>query len=735
MKTKYFIFFMLFLILPLTGCNSDEPDPNFPSNAIQDEDFKQYLLEQFDTNGDGVIDFNEAEAVRAIDCSDVQRSFTSLQGLEIFPNLEKLTLRNISGVDYLDISKNTRLKELYVNVALKALDISNNIELEKVACFGLYFETFDISKNIKLKELSLDNLAVKSLGTGSNVNLEKLFFRGFSSIESLDLSKNIQLKELCISGSKIEEIDLSNNIELKEFYGNSYDEKSLKKLDIFNNTNLEILDCKITESSTINLSQNKALRRFIINGVNISFIDISQNGNLEYFDFSQTNITNEIDIRHTKIDTLICNSLIKGLKANGLKTLKKVACSSEAIYIDLSESTVEEVSYYRRERFDSVDPASLLLNDCHSLKQFIFEQGSYSGYDTHSGALSIEAANCKSLEVFQSNFLASLKIDNCPALKDLKCVGTFEEIDLSGNSNVEKIACQSALLKTIDLTACKNLKEIICVGSYTGIDLSENKNLEKITLNSSALENMQITGFPKLNYLEANLSYKGLEINIKNNAVLETVTLANSDNDAVSYTVNLSNLPELKTVSVHGNGMEALILTDCQQLRKISNKKRADEWYPKSMLKFLEIDDCPLIAAIELESCVLAEVDVSQCPVIDTLSLTNNQLTSLKISEKVSYLDCSDNKLTSPDVSKNTGLQYFNCSKNPISSISLENSTVLKELVCSHTMLTTLDLHKNRTLDKLVCNENALLTDLILYAKYSFSVFQVDSHTQITYQE
>jgi hypothetical protein len=366
METRHFILIILLLLLPFTGCKKDDITPNYPSDTIQDEDFKKYLLERFDTNKDGHIDLHEAEAVKEIDCSG---NFTSLKGLEIFTNLEKLTLAIFSVADSLDVSKNIKLKELHVHVPLKTLDLSKNVDLEKLSLNGASLENIDISKNTKLQEFYFH-----AAGVG----------------------------------------------------------KSLEKLDVFNNVDLEILVCNYLAAPNLNISQNKKL---IINYGDVSYIDIMQNSNLAYFDFSGTKISGDIDIRHTKIDTIICNTLIKSLNAKGLKTLKMVSCISEIPFVDLSESTIEELNYYIRTGYRdnySTEPATLLLNDCHSLKQFIYEQKQITigNYDVRNGALTIEAVNCKSLEVFQSNFLASLKINNCPALKDLKCVGTFEEIDL-----------------------------------------------------------------------------------------------------------------------------------------------------------------------------------------------------------------------------------------------------------------------------------------------------------------
>ena len=102
MEIKYLIIFLLGLLLPLTGCDKDisEPNPPILSNKITDEEFKKFLLEKFDANKNGVLDFNEVNSVKEIYFTDKEQKVKSFKGIEIFTNLEKLSLQGI--VDSLD---------------------------------------------------------------------------------------------------------------------------------------------------------------------------------------------------------------------------------------------------------------------------------------------------------------------------------------------------------------------------------------------------------------------------------------------------------------------------------------------------------------------------------------------------------------------------------------------------------------------------------------------------------
>ena len=85
---------------------------NFP-----DDNFRDYLRETFDIDGDGII--NSADVIE-IDCSG--RGIQSLKGIELFTELEKLNCAN-NQLTELDTTKNTKLTEV---------DCSGNSALKQV---------------------------------------------------------------------------------------------------------------------------------------------------------------------------------------------------------------------------------------------------------------------------------------------------------------------------------------------------------------------------------------------------------------------------------------------------------------------------------------------------------------------------------------------------------------------------------------------------------------------------
>jgi len=96
---------------------------------------------------------------------------------------------------------------------------------------------------------------------------------------------------------------------------------------------------------------------------------------------------------------------------------------------------------------------------------------------------------------------------------------------------------------------------------------------------------------------------------------------------------------------------------------------------------------------------------------IANLDVRNNgitDLTGLQDFLSLTFLSCSDNQLTSLDVTKNTALIVLDCQNNSISSLDVTKNTALTDLFCGANQLTSLDVTKNTALTNLVCFMNQL---------------------------
>jgi uncharacterized repeat protein (TIGR01451 family) len=112
-------------------------------------------------------------------------------------------------------------------------------------------------------------------------------------------------------------------------------------------------------------------------------------------------------------------------------------------------------------------------------------------------------------------------------------------------------------------------------------------------------------------------------------------------------------------------------------------------------------------------SCVqnqLSSLNVSGLTNLQQLDCYNNQLTSLNVSglTNLQQLDCYNNQLTSLNVSSLTNLKRLDCSSNQLPSLNILGLTHLQRLDCYNNQLTSLNVSGLTNLLFLSCSNNQL---------------------------
>ena len=106
----------------------------------------------------------------------------------------------------------------------------------------------------------------------------------------------------------------------------------------------------------------------------------------------------------------------------------------------------------------------------------------------------------------------------------------------------------------------------------------------------------------------------------------------------------------------------------------------------------------------------LTDLDVSKNTKLETLVCDGNYLTALDVSRNtnIAHLNCENNQLASLDVSKNGGMVNLHCSYNQLTALNLSQNPKVVHLHCSYNKLTELDVSANLNLAWLVCTNNDL---------------------------
>ena len=132
----------------------DVDDPRFTEYSyvyLPDENFKDYCLDHFDTNGDGKISLAEAGAVTLLNVSAL--SIASLEGIQHFNHASRIIVA-MNRLTYLDVGQNDALTILNCsNNQLTSLQLAGSPALTHLYCNDNQLTALDVSQNTSLQVL------------------------------------------------------------------------------------------------------------------------------------------------------------------------------------------------------------------------------------------------------------------------------------------------------------------------------------------------------------------------------------------------------------------------------------------------------------------------------------------------------------------------------------------------------------------------------------------------------
>ena len=211
--------------------------------------FCSYVDETFDTTDDDIL-FAEEAAVESIDVSG--KGITDLTGLAYFKNLS-----------WLNCSDNL----------LTGLDLSRNTALHILDCTSCQLTGLDLRQNTELQSLTLIDNQLTELDLSQNTALKTLYCAG-NQLTELDLSRNTALENLACSDNYLTELDVRSNTGLTLL---NCANNQLKELDVRSNIGLTQLDCYNNLLTALDLSQNTALDYLACSDNKLTALDLSRN--------------------------------------------------------------------------------------------------------------------------------------------------------------------------------------------------------------------------------------------------------------------------------------------------------------------------------------------------------------------------------------------------------------------------------------------------------------------------
>ena len=548
------------------------------ASIFPDPNFRQWVLNNADLDHNGNLSDWEAELITEISCS-YNRDYSSLKGIEYFPNLTELQCFGCGIID-LDVSKNTALKKLNCSSnKLTNLNVSGCQALEVLNCYGNSLTTLDVSQNTALTSLSCDS----------------------NQLTTLDVSDCPALGYLSCNNNKLTTLDLSHNTALGYLNCNS---NSLTALNLSGCSALEELNCESNSLTTLNLNGCPKLTRLECYSNNLITLDFSQNTALRYLNCSSNKLTT-LDVTNTNLGDGYSDY---PLRCGSMPTL-------ETLYIKFNWRfrgiTFERNEYCIPSNTKIVcvdDDGNILNSDITYDIDSIFPDPNFRMWIKNN----MDFDQDGKLFDWQINMVTQI---SCPyegilSLEGIECFTNLTELDchsnhltdldVSKNAALKTLDCNSNKLTNLNVSGCQALEVLNCYwNSLTTLDVSKNLNLTRLDCTGNSLTILDLSDCPTLGYLNCN----------SNNLT----------------TLNLSGCSALQGLSCSSNRLTTLNLNGCPKLTQL-------DCYSNS-LTTLNVNSCPELTQLDCYSNNLTTLDVSQNTALNYLNCSSNKLTTLDVTK------------------------------------------------------------------------------------------------------
>ncbi|MBE5933369.1 MAG: hypothetical protein E7263_08125, partial [Lachnospiraceae bacterium] len=474
---------------------------NFP-----DTNFRLYVLDNIDKDGNGKLSKSEIDGTKEIDCSN--KNINSLTGIDVFYNLEELHCDG-NKLKQLDVSKCLKLVWLTCDDNdLTTLNLDNCNELDIIHCSNNSLVSIDLGDCTSLSSLYCDENKINTLDLSKCTKLTNLTCNN-NNLSILNLNNCKNLKSLYCHENNISTLNISNCTYLTDLFCRN---NNLTTLDVSKCTRLVNLTCGYNKLNSLNLNYCTALTSITCNDNNFSTLDVSKCTKLDNLSCGSNNLT-VLDVsKLTKLKNLSCaNNNLSALSLNNCVYLESLYCYSNNLNtLDVSKCT--KLKYLS---CDDNNLSVLGLNNCVYLESLNCEENSLS---------SLDVSKCTKLNrlICSSNDLTSLTIGNC--------------------SNLNTIYCCSNELSDLDVSQCPNLEYLVCgINNITILDLSNNTKLRTLDCDSE----VTVVGYTKAKSVSLNASSSATDI-INLNTYTGTSSSTYEDADANTYTSNITEA--VKTV-------------------------------------------------------------------------------------------------------------------------------------------------------------------------------------------
>ena len=582
---------MVFTFLPFSAFAANtEIDFNSPDFKLNfpDEEFRRFLKECCDKNGDGKLDVD-------IKNMTIPTSYAikSLEGIRFFEDLEKLDCHGI-GLTTLNVGKNFKLRELDCsqNQLKKSVDILSS-GLKKLNCSNnkLTYMNLGILYGLNLEEVDCSNNNITNIVMDSVGELVK-FDCSNNNLMTLDVSQCFNLQELNCSGNQLMELNVGNQTQLTQL---DCSNNKLTELNVKQNVNLTSLICNDNQLKSLDLSQNHSLSKLNCAKNRLACLDVTGISVTITADGNRCPIAVRTDGKFD-LTTLPGFDVSKATNWNG---------GSVSGTILTVEDGKDEVSY-QYDCGNGVNP-TFIFETSLPINEKNFPDANFRNY-----IKTYKAGGRDVLTVEEQRKVETIEINN-KGVSDLTGIEAFP--------NLKELNCGNNSIQKLDLRQNPELEKLICnKNQLTQLDLSKNLKIYHLNCSENQLEQLDVSHLKALENLDC--SHNDLEqLDVRNSKFLRALYC--SWNRLTELDADVSHKFQLEKVECQNNQLTSLILGQNKLLNKLN--------CAHNQLTQLNLNNMISLKDLNCFNNQLTVLDVSDSPKLTTLWLGDNHLTSLNL--------------------------------------------------------------------------------------------------------
>lgn len=612
-----------------------------------------------------------------------------------YPNLRTLDITGNGQIDELDVTKCTKLENLYISDnQIERIDLSQNPELQVFMAANNYISSFDFGNNKQIRSLDISGNPVSELDVTQ-----------FPSISTLNISNTKISRVMLMKASYLTEFRAANTlIEFIDFNGQQAER--VRIVDLRDNKMMtgETVDYTI---HTLPQAKSSASDNLLLSGSNAETADIAYATSIDMG--WKCDVTGDGTATHSKVKVNLLDATDTGENKTGYfdrlypifgmgmdydfdiyETAggKFLISQWQPIYFQKMNSVTNEaltgvpihIYPYPEEgkRFKSVTVNGKEIRD----QWFVITEPSdiKVNFTDSEGYFSFTSIPGNDISV-----LVNTTENNGTVWVDW---GTGVRTEYTGQN---KYTSGYAELKGTRIDGTASGDGVVKIyGDLAGVDLS---GFGEYGLMMGMWDNqvsaIDLTHAPDLKYL--NFYWNPVkELDLSNATSLEVL---NTGYSAIKN-LDLSNCPNLMWLDAHGDGY-------------------GDEEDGFALLESIDVTKLPILQYLDVKGNDLTTIDLSQNPYLTWLNVTNNHLTSLDITHNPLLLevDAGNNQIADIDLSKNSKLESLTLSRNKLEGVDLSGNRALTYLGLEGNDIHALNLKEHTALRRIMINGNGMSAD------------------------